>query len=245
MVEDGALDGVDAVLALHVGPGLSVGDVAITAGPVLAGVDSFSATIIGRGGHGASPHKVVDPIYLAGHVILALHGIVSRRLCPSEPAVVSVGAIHGGQADNVIPERVEIAGTVRFTSLEVRGQLRAELERAFGVARALGGAYELRILPGGLPVVNDAGVASVIKETSAEMLGSEHVAAQRQEMGAEDFGAFLELAPGAVFLLGCRMEGEERALHHPRFDVDERCLPVGAAVLAGVALRLLHGSAAG
>ncbi len=204
------------------------------------GVDTFYATVTGRGGHGAFPHDTVDPIYIAGHVILALHGIVSRRLHPSAPAVVSIGSIHGGQADNVIPEQVEMCGTIRFMEPEVRQQIHAEIERALGMARALGGDYALRIGRGGLPVVNDEGVVDIIREVATELLGGEHVVPRRKEMGAEDFGVFSALAPGAMFRLGCRIEGDERKGHSPRFDVNERCLPVGTAILAEAALRLLR-----
>lgn len=240
MVEDGAMEGVDAVLALHVRPSLPVGEIAVTAGPVCAGVDTFRATIVGHGGHGAYPHKTVDPIYIAAHVILALHAIVSRRLHPTDPAVVSVGSIHGGRAENVIPEEVRISGTIRFTEMEVREKIHAELERALGVARALGGDYTLQIEPGGAPMRNDPAVVDHIRRVGADLLGAEHVLPQEMEMGAEDFGALLELAPGAMFELGCRMEGDEREGHNPRFDIDERCLPIGTAILTEAALWLLH-----
>jgi amidohydrolase len=240
MVEDGAMEGVDAVLALHVDPSISVGDIAVDSGPASAGVDTFYVTIVGRGGHGASPHEVVDPIYIAGHVILALHGIVSRRLHPTDPAVVSIGAIHGGQTDNVIPERVEMVGTIRFMTVEVRERIHAEIERALGVARALGGDYVLKIEHGSLPMVNDVGVAALVRQVAVGMLGEEHILTRRQEMGAEDFGAFSVLAPGAMFRLGCRIEGDERLGHHPRFDIDECCLSIGVAMLAKTALRLLQ-----
>lgn len=240
MVEDGAMESVDAVLALHVDPSIAVGDVAVESGPASAGVDTFYVTVVGRGGHGASPHKVVDPIYIAGHVILALHGIVSRRLHPTDPAVVSVCSIHGGQADNVIPERVEMTGTIRFMTSEVQQQIHAEIERALGVARALGGDYVLKIERGALPMVNDADVAALVRQVAAELLGEAHIVTCRQEMGAEDFGAFSALAPGVMFRLGCRIENDEREGHSPRFDLDERCLPIGAAILAETALRLLR-----
>lgn len=186
------------------------------------------------------PHNVVDPIYIAGHVILALHGIVSRRLHPTDPAVVSIGCIRGGEADNVIPEQVEMSGTIRFMELAVREQIHAEIERALGVAQALGGDYTFRIEPGGLPLINDAEVANLVRQTAIELLGDKHVRPPKQEMGAEDFGAFSNLAPGAMFVLGCRIEGDERRLHHPGFDIDERCLPVGTALLAEATLRLLR-----
>jgi len=240
MVEDGAMEGVTAVLALHVHPSAHAGDIALDAGPVSAGVDTFRATIIGRGGHGAYPHKVIDPIYIAGHVILALHGIVSRRLHPLDPGVVSIGSIHGGQADNVIPGQVKISGTIRYMEAEVQERVHAEVKRALEIARTMGGDYTLQIEPGGLPVINDAGLVELIREIANAMLGSEHVIPLKREMGAEDFGAFSELAPGVMFRLGCLIEGDERALHHPRFDIDERCLPIGVAILAEAALRLLR-----
>jgi amidohydrolase len=240
MVEDGAMEEVDAVLALHVDADTAAGDITLGAGPISAGVDTFYATITGKGGHGAYPHQVVDPIYIAGHVILALHGIVSRRLHPVAPAVISIGSIHGGATNNVIPDRVEMSGTIRFMEPEVRRQIHAEIERALGVARALGGDYVLRIEPGGSPMINDAEVVNLIRKVATELLGDEHIQPHKQEMGAEDFGAFSELAPGAMFMLGCRIEGDERKHHHPRFDINERCLPIGAAILAEAALRLLR-----
>jgi amidohydrolase len=240
MAEDGAMEGVDAVLALHVDGSVPVGDITVDAGPASAGADTFYATIVGRGGHGAMPHEAVDPIYIAGHVILALHGVVSRRLHPCDQAVVSIGSIHGGQADNVIPARVEISGTIRFMEAKVQDQIHAEIERALGVARALGGDYELKIEVGCPPMINDAEVVDLLREVATDLLGAGHIQPPEPEMGAEDFGAFSELAPGAMFMLGCRIEGDERKAHNPRFDVDERCLPVGAAILAEAALRRLR-----
>ena len=240
MVEAGAMEGVDTVLALHVDGTVPVGDITVGAGPASAGVDTLYATIIGQGGHGAMPHKVVDPIYIAGYVILALHGIVSRRLNPFERAVVSIGSIHGGQTDNVIPAQVEITGTIRFMRPRVQKKIHAEIERALEITRALGGDYELKIEIGSPPMVNDAGVAALVREATIDVLGAEHIQSPKEEMGAEDFGAFSELAPGAMFMLGCRIEGDERRAHSPRFDIDERCLPLGAAILAEATLRLLR-----
>ncbi len=240
MVEDGAMEGVDAVLALHVHGGTPVGTITLDAGPSSAGVDSFWATITGRGGHGAYPHKGVDPIHIAGHVILALHGIVSRRLDPFDPAVITVGSIHGGRANNVIPEEVKIAGTIRYEDPEVQTLLHAEIERALAVARALGGGYALRIRTGSPPVINNAKIVDLLREVAGELLGPEQVKPREKGMGAEDFAVLTRLAPGAMFRLGCRIDGDERKAHGPRFDVDERCLPIGAAILAEAALRLLR-----
>lgn len=240
MVEDGAMEGVDAVLALHVQAGSPVGTIAVEAGPTSAGVDSFWATITGQGVHGAYPHKGVDPIHLSAHVILALQGIVSRRLDPLAPAVISLGAIHGGQATNVIPEKVEISGTIRFQEPDVQKQIHAEIEQAMAVARALGGDYVLNIETGSPPMMNHPDVVKLLRQVAADLLGEEQIQPRERGMGAEDFGCFSELAPGAMFGLGCKIEGDERRGHNPTFDIDERCLPIGVAILAEAALRLLH-----
>jgi amidohydrolase len=241
MIQDGAIEGVDRVIALHVDPATAVGDIRITEGSSSGGVDSFFVTLYGKGGHGAAPHHTIDPIYLSGHVILALHGIVSRRLDPFAPAVVSLGSLHAGQAENVIPDQVEISGTIRFLDHEVRQQIHAEINRALEIARTLGGDYQLKIVPGTPPMINDPQVVESIRQAAAEILGSEHVLPPQLGLGAEDFGCFSEIAPGAMFGLGCRIEGDERHLHHPAFDLDERCLPVGAAILAETAARFLNG----
>jgi amidohydrolase len=238
MILDGAMQDVDRVIALHVDPATSVGSIRLGSGPSSGGVDSFFATIYGKGGHGASPHTGVDPIYITGHVLLALHGIVSRRLDPFAPAVVSIGSLHGGQAENVIPDRVELSGTIRFLSKEVQAQIHQEIERALSIARLMGGDYVLEIQKGTPPMINDPGVVQVMSQAAGDLLGAEHVLPPKDGLGAEDFGCFSEIAPGAMFSLGCKIEGDERYLHNPRFDIDEGCLPVGAAVLAETALRL-------
>lgn len=240
MIQDGAMEGVKAVLGLHVNVIKPTGDIAIEAGPASAGVDSFALAINGKGGHGAYPHRSVDPIYIAAHVILALNGIVSRRLDPFDPAVISIGAVHGGTASNVIPEEVNLSGTIRYEATEVQQLLRTEIERAAEVARALGGDYQLTFETGYPPMINDAGIAALLRQVATDLLGAEHVRPRDKGMGAEDFGYFSALAPGAMFGLGCRPAGEVWPGHSPHFDLDERCLPVGAAVLAEAALRLLR-----
>jgi amidohydrolase len=173
-------------------------------------------------------------------VILALHGIVSRRVNPYDPAVITVGAIHGGQAGNVIPEKVEIRGTIRYEQPEIREQLYAQIEQALEIARTMGGDYELGFRNGPPPVINDAAITDLIREVGADLLGAEQVKPREKGMGAEDFAVFAGMAPGAMFRLGCLLEGDERKAHGSYFDIDERCLPVGAAMLAEAALRLLR-----
>ena len=240
MSAEGAMDGVDYVIAQHVDPSKPVGTIGINAGPCSGGVDSWYGVITGKGGHGAHPNKTVDPFYLLAHVILALNGIVSRRLNPFEPAVVSIGSISGGFTENVIPESVKLTGTLRYTSEEVHQQIHTEIRRAFEVAKALGGAYDLNFQIGGPPMVNDKLVSDVIEKTGQDLLGVEKVSEIEKTLGAEDFGSFMEHAPGAMFTLGTQKAGhEEYLLHHPKFDIDERAMPIGTAILAETAIRFL------
>jgi amidohydrolase len=167
MIADGGLEGVSMIIALHVEPATPVGQIRIAEGPFSGGVDSFFATIYGKGGHGAWPHETNDPILIAAHVILALNGIVSRRLDPFMPAVVSLGSIHAGRFENVIPDRVEISGTIRFMEPDIQKQIHGELERALKIANALGGDAELNIVAGNPPMINERQTTRLIQAVTA------------------------------------------------------------------------------
>lgn len=241
MYDEGAVEGVDFVIAQHVDPTTPVGTITISDGPSGGGVDSWKAVIHGKGGHGAFPHVSIDPFVLLAHVIMGLNAITSRKLDPFEPAIVSIGAINGGFAENVIPDKVELMGTIRFTSLETQKKIREEVTRVFEVAKTLGGNYELTFLFGGLPLVNDKAVADMIESVGKDLLGEGNVQPMHKSLGAEDFPEFLKDAPGAMYMLGTMIEGREvYELHHPKFDLDERALPIGTAVLAETALRFLR-----
>jgi amidohydrolase len=240
MSEEGAMQGVDYVIAQHVDPTQPVGTIAINAGPCSGGVDSWFATIKGKGGHGAYPHATVDPFFLLAHVIIALNGIVSRRLDPFAAAVVSIGSVNGGFTENVIPDSIKLTGTIRFTDPETQKHIHDEMKRAFDVAKALGGDYELKIEIGAPPMINDEYVSKVMAEAGSDLLGAENVQEMHKTLGAEDFGAFMELAPGAMYTIGVQKKGhEDYLLHHPKFDLDERALPIGTAMLVETAKRFL------
>ncbi|MEP7134442.1 MAG: M20 family metallopeptidase [Chloroflexota bacterium] len=241
MSAEGAMEGVDYVIAQHVDPSKPVGTIGINAGPNSGGVDSWYGVLKGKGGHGAHPDQTIDPFYMLGHVIMALNGIISRRVNPFAPAVVSIGSVHGGFTENVIPESVQITGTLRFTDLDVHKQIRAEMIRAFEIAKTLGGDYELRFEYGGPPMINDKHVAEVIEKAGKDLLGEGNVGEIEKTLGAEDFGEFMKYAPGAMFTLGTQKAGhEEYMLHHPKFDIDERAMPIGTAMLAETAKRFLE-----
>lgn len=240
MVEEGAMNGVDRVIALHVASDLPAGQITCPIGPLTASVDDFNATIIGKGCHGAHPNEGVDPIYLAAQVINALQGIRARRVNPIHPAVVTVGAIHGGVARNVIPREVTIAGTLRSYDPGVRAQLRHEVERALSVARALGGDYEVEFILGCPSVLNDARVAQTIRATARDIIGAGAVIEHEPSMGGEDFSYMTNAAPGAMFMLGAKRDEIDRPHHNPHFDLDETVFKNGTAILAETACRLLR-----
>jgi amidohydrolase len=240
MIQDGAMEGVELIIALHVEPTAPVGSIRIKSGPASGGVDSWFGEIIGKGAHGAHPHQSVDPFYLMTQVIPALNAIVSRRIDPFDPAVVSVGSVHGGFTENVIPEKVRITGTLRYTKKSVQEQIHAEIKSAFEIARTLGGDYELKIEIGSSPLFNSPQACDLIASAATELLGKENLLPWKDELGAEDFGSFLEHAPGAMFALGTMSEKFQCQLHNPDFDLDEACLPIGAAVLAKTALKFFQ-----
>jgi amidohydrolase len=240
MVDEGAMEGVDAVMGLHVWSELPVGKIEVREGPASAAVDSFNLVVKGQEAHGAYPHLGVDPIMLSAQVINALQTVISRRLDPTRGRVISVGTIQGGTKDNIIAGQVTMTGTIRTFEPETREALFAEMERACGVARALGGDFELEIQPGFIPIVNDPAMTALVRQVGADLLGEKNVLDAALEMGAEDFSYFARKAPGCFFTLGGALADDPRLHHHPRFDVDEGCLPVGAAMLAESALRFLR-----
>lgn len=231
MIQEGAMEGVSAIFAQHVESDLPAGQIEIVAGPASAFEDTFYATIEGRGSHGAFPHQGLDPIYLANHVIDALYHIVPRRLDPTQAAVISVGTIRAGTAPNVIPDTVEISGTLRSQDPDVRAQLLVELDRVLALTRALGGDYDLSVEPGYPAMLNDVGLAQVVREVATEFVGADKVHTGHAQLGAEDFALFAERAPGMMFFLGVGDGISKRRAHSSTFDIDESALPLGTAIL--------------
>lgn len=234
VVASGALAGVDAVVGCHVKSDLDVGRVGVLEGPCAAAADVFSARILGRGGHAAFPHNAVDPIAAAAQAVSSLQHVVARETPPLEAVVLSVTRIAGGTADNVIPESVELGGTVRTYDPELRRRTRESMERVLaGVTAAHGAGYEFSYVEGYAPVVNDPALTALVREVAGD-----RAAEQTPLMAGEDFSAYLAVAPGCFFFVGA---GGEEAFphHHPRFTVDEGALPVGIEMLTRTALRIL------
>jgi amidohydrolase len=243
MVEEKALDGLDAVIACHVASTMPVGEVQVTDGFSLAAPDTFTAKIIGEGTHGASPHNGLDPIWMQAQVVNALQAIRSRRRNPTERSVVTIGSIHGGVAPNVIPNEIVMTGTIRTFEEEARDEIHKLVEEAFALVRHFGGDYELSISKGYPSLYNDPEVAELIRGVGKEFLGDERSTEGEPIMAGEDFSFMTQKAPGAMMRLGAKLDDLNRPHHSPIFDIHEDCLPIGVGVLAESAVRLLkqHG----
>ncbi|HET7580714.1 MAG TPA: M20 family metallopeptidase [Bacillales bacterium] len=241
MIDAGVLEGVEAAVALHMCPWKPVGEVQVNDGYSMASVDVFNAVIRGTGGHGAYPHLGTDPVWMLGPVLQALHGIVPRKVSPLEPAVISVGRLQAGATSNVIPAEVELEGTMRSYNPETRELLIAELERAFSVVNQLGGDYSLEVTRGEPALDNDSGVNRQITAAIQNLFTDFTIDHAPFGLGGEDFAHMTKAVPGAMFFLGCALpDGVQRDLHTATFDLDERCLPIGAKILTETASRFLR-----
>jgi amidohydrolase len=243
LVEAGVLEGVDAIVGAHLMSIIDTGQIVVLPGPELAAADLFEITVRGRGGHGAMPQQTVDPVAVAAQLVSALQLPVSRQTDPLDSAVLSITRIVGGSAHNVIPETVELWGTVRTFRPETREEIRESMARiSESVTAAFGAEADFRWVEGYPAVVNDPRVAGVIAEAASAVVGNGGVVDIPPIMGGEDFSAYLARTPGAFVLVGARSEEAESAYphHHPRFTVDERALPIGVAVLVRSALALLE-----
>jgi amidohydrolase len=242
LVAAGVLEGVDAVVGCHLILELDFPKVAVPTGAFMAAPDTFAIVIEGRGGHGAFPHKCVDPITVAAEVIVALQHVVARETDPNEPVVVTVARISGGTADNIIPESVELGGTVRTFSTDVRGRARTSIERIVaGVTQAHDAGYRFDYVEGYLPVDNDAELAARVAAAAERALGEDALTVIPRIMGGDDFSAYQRAAPGVYFMVGARNEGVGAAFphHNPRFTIDERAMENAIAVFIETARDLL------
>lgn len=242
MIIDGVLEDVEAVLALHMCPWLSVGEVQIHNGYSMANVDEFRATIRGVAGHGAYPEQTVDPIWLLSQVLPALYSLTNRRISPAEPAVLSIGKIAGGSARNIIPSEITIEGTIRTYKSKTRKKMDEELRKVLSITENLGGSYSLEITKGEPALKNNATLNEGIKTTCTELFPDMKLIDEPFGLGGEDFGYMTHMVPGTMFFLGAGIHDEKaRHLHSPHFDIDEKCLPLGVAMMAETLGRFLDG----
>ena len=242
MVRAGAMDNphVDRVYGLHVMPHLPVGKVETRAGTLNASTDEIQLIIRGKAGHGAYPEQGTDAIVCAAQVITALQSVVSRNVSPLQSAVVTIGKIEGGTAQNIICDEVRMQGTLRTANADLRRMMKERITRiAEGVAAAMGCTAQVDIVPGYAALVNDNAEAARVRRVATRLFGSENVVEKpTPSMGGEDFSFFSDCAPGAFFHVGCVSPGWMPAppLHSRDFRLNEDCLTIGTLMHVALAL---------
>lgn len=243
MVEAGCLDGVDAVFGTHLWSQYESGTVQTCPGPMMAGADRFTLRIIGAGGHGAMPHTTIDAITLGAQIISTLQQIVSRRISPTSPAVLTIGSFHAGNAFNVVAGTAELTGTVRTFSTDLREDIIREMERIIkGLCEAAGATYEFDYTRGHPPVINNAAMAQFVLDTAATVPTVAHVDVVEASMVGEDFSYYLLEKPGAFFFTGAKpLTGTAYPHHHPKFNFDEKAMVVAAKTMATIAINFNEG----
>lgn len=243
MVQDGAVDGVDAIFGVHLWSMFPVGKVYISAGPLMANTDDFSIEIKGRGGHGAVPEETVDSIVIGSQIVGHLQTIASRNVSPLESVVVTVGTFHGGDSTNIIADSCRLTGTVRTFLPDVRDRAEQRLtEIAEGTAAMMGGSATVVYDRGYPAVINHEKETMIAQEAAIAAFGAGRVESMKPLMGGEDFSYYLEKVPGAYLFVGA---GNPEKLatyphHHPRFDIDEDAMLIAGELLGRTALHYLE-----
>lgn len=246
MIEEGVLENphTDVCVALHCDSDLDCGTIRVKPGSLYASPDDFRITVKGKGGHGAEPHNCIDPIMISASIIQALNNLISRETDPFDNAVISVGSIHGGSATNIIPDSVEIQGTARSLTNEVRGFLKKRIgETAEGICKTFGAECEYEYTELFPPLINDKKLAEDVYDSACRSLGKDKcVWGGAPTMAGEDFSYFSQNRPSVLFKLGCRNKslGIVSPIHHSSFDIDENCLKTGVKVFVGFVLDYLN-----
>jgi amidohydrolase len=250
MIEDGVLKDPkpDAALALHLWNEKPVGWFGIPPGPLMAGSDIFTVRVMGRGGHGALPDQTIDPILAASQMVIALQSIVSRNLSPLETAVVSVTQIRAGETLNVIPMDTTFGGTIRTFEEKTRQTVLKRFEEIVeGISNGMGCEIDVDLKRWTPAVVNDRATAQRVIEASSETFKNVKIDMQAKTMVSEDMAFVMEKIPGCYFLVGSANadKGLNFGHHHPKFDFDERVMPIAAALMSASAVKLLEQETSG
>ena len=233
MIDDGATNGLTHIFGVHVYPDLSVGTIGIKEGSLTAAAGELKVEIKGRSGHGARPHEGVDAIWAASKVISGIQELITRKLDPLDPVVITFGKINGGNAFNVLAEKVNIIGTVRCTNLKLFKNMGNWLnENISSLANSCGAEAKVIFREITPPVNNNSEINKVFRDSGIKVLGQENVIElQKPSLGAEDFAEFLNEIPGAMFRLGVSGSNGCAPLHSSKFDPDEKAIAVGIKVL--------------
>lgn len=245
MIEEGVLTNpnVDVMCGLHVEETLDAGMIMVRRGTVNAASNPFNITIKGSGGHGAYPDTAVDPIVMASHVVTSLQSIVSREIKPVNPAVVTIGSIHGGTAQNIIPNEVKLGGIIRTMTNEDREFAKLRLKEIVnGVCTTFRGSAEIEIEESYPCLYNDDDMVKILEESAKNIIGTENIKVQKNpKLGVESFAYFANKVPSVFYFLGIR--NEEKGIiypaHNSLFDIDEDALPIGVAIQCEVAMNYL------
>lgn len=245
MIDEGHLNNpkVDFMLSLHVTPQLDAGYIQLKYGKLNASSNEFSIKVIGKSSHAAYPDQSIDPIVVSAHIVLGLQSIASRNISPLNPAVVTIGQIHGGVKNNIIPGEATISGTLRTLDENTRKfAIKRIKEIAENTAKAHGARAIVSIEEGYPVLINDDEVVDILKDIAEKTLGKDKVSFKElPSLGADDFSFFLEKARGAYYFLGCgnKLKGWTAPIHNENFIVDEECLRVGLLLQTKGILRLL------
>lgn len=235
MIEAGVLDDVDAVFGTHLWAPLPLGVIHTSTDVFMAGADYFEITIQGQGGHGAYPHETKDSIVIGAQIISELQQIVSRRIDPLKTAVVTVGVFESGEAFNIIADKAKITGTVRYLDEDVQETVKEEMENIVkGACVSAGADYQFEYNKGYPPLKNHAEEANLVLASSRKIDGVDQAENVIPAMGGEDFAYYMKEKPGAYFFTGAQKDGHAYPHHHPKFDFDERALPIAAKTLIQV-----------
>jgi amidohydrolase len=241
MIQAGALEypEVDEAFAFHLWPDLDLGCIGIRSGPLMAAMNRFQITILGQGGHAAMPHKCVDALDVGVQVVNALQRLVSRKISPLHPAVLTVASFQAGSAFNVIPAQAQIAGTTRTFDRETWKAWPGQIEQVVaGVCASMGAEYTLETTTGFAPLINNPESSERMRRIAAHTVPEECILRPEQTMGGEDMSFILEKVPGCYVFLGVGREGQA-ALHSPNFDFDEEVLPLGMELAVRYAVHIL------
>jgi len=244
MIEEGILEKpkVDAAFGCHLWGPVLEGKVGVKSGPLMAAPDQFKLKIIGKGGHGAMPHVTVDPVVVTAQVINSLQSILTRRKNPLEPSVISVCAIHGGTSYNIIPENVQMMGTIRTFDSKLREWVPKVMEETIAaITRYQGADYEFELELRYPPLINDEKMTDFARNSIAKIIGDENVEQIKEpNMGGEDFAYLCQNVPSSFFFVGIAKDKDHPAIHHnPKFAWDDRVLQISASSLCQIALDFL------
>ena len=233
MIKDGVTKGLTQILGVHVFPELSVGTIGIKEGSLTAAAGELQVEIKGKSGHGARPHEGVDAIWVASKVISGIQELITRKLDPLDPVVITFGKINGGNAYNILAENVNLVGTVRSTNLKLFHNLGNWLEENISsIANSFGAETKISFREITPSVNNNSKINRVLRDSAIEILGQKNVIElQKPSLGAEDFAEFLDQVPGAMFRLGVSGKKSCAPLHSSKFDPDERAISVGIKVI--------------